>query len=369
MSKPVDGPPANEPLRDATHAHSHGNRFPAWRGGLLALVAAALFGASTPVVQRFGAGVGSFATAALLYAGAAVAGFLMRRDVGAEARVRGGDYARLAWMTLFGAVVGPVALVWGLQRTSATSASLMLALEAVLTAAAATLFYREHLGRRAAIAMALMTAGALALVVDRAAGGRAGLPGLLAVVGATAAWALDNTLSRGLSDRDPGQVVMLKSALGAAIALLCAGLTQPTLPPLGASAGLFAVGALGYGLSLRFYLLAQRALGSSRTASIFAFAPLIGAACAVVLGDRVGAGVAVGAALMAVGIVLHLTERHGHWHDHVGLEHEHAHVHDDAHHTHRHDRLPEGAHSHAHRHDPIGHAHAHMPDEHHTHAH
>jgi hypothetical protein len=182
-------------------------RFPAWRGGVLALLAAGLFGASTPFVQRLGAGVGDFVAAALLYAGAAFAGSLLRRDVDAEARVRRGDLPRLAWMTVFGAVVGPVALVWGLQRTSATSASLMLALEAVLTAAASVLLYREHLGRRAALAMASMTAGAVALVLDRASGGSAGLPGLLAVVGATAAWAVDNTLSRGLSDRDPGRWV------------------------------------------------------------------------------------------------------------------------------------------------------------------
>lgn len=362
-------------------ARNDDGAFPAWRGGLLALVAAALFGASTPAVQRLGAGVGVFETAALLYAGAAAAGFAMRHDVAAEAQVRSGDLLRLGWMTLFGAVIGPIALVWGLHRTGAASASLMLALEAVLTAVAASLFYREHLGRRAAFAMALMTAGAVALVVDRAADGGAGLVGLLAVAGATAVWALDNTLSRPLSDRDPGQVVMCKSALGAATSLLLAGLTRSSMPPLWAAAGLFAVGAVGYGLSLRFYLLAQRALGSSRTASIFAFAPLIGAACAIALGDRLGVGegvgagagagvgMAVAAALMAAGIVLHLTERHGHWHAHDPLEHEHAHVHDDAHHTHRHAGVPAGPHSHRHRHDPIGHAHAHMPDEHHAHTH
>lgn len=37
----------------------------------MALLAAALFGISTPLVQRFGAGLGAFSTAALLYAGAA----------------------------------------------------------------------------------------------------------------------------------------------------------------------------------------------------------------------------------------------------------------------------------------------------------
>lgn len=108
---------------------------PAVRGGLLALTAAVLFGVSTPLVQRFGTGVGAFATAALLYMGAAAAGALLRQRVEHEARIQFGDFPRLLAMAAAGAVIGPVALAWGLQRTSATSASLMLTLEAVITAA------------------------------------------------------------------------------------------------------------------------------------------------------------------------------------------------------------------------------------------
>ena len=120
---------------------------PAVRGGLLALIAAVLFGISTPLVQKFGAGVGAFATAALLYAGAAVAGALLRQRVEREARVVRGDFPRLLAMAAAGAVVGPVALAWGLQRTSGTSASLMLTLEALFTAVLAWRLYRETMDR------------------------------------------------------------------------------------------------------------------------------------------------------------------------------------------------------------------------------
>ena len=41
-------------------------------GGALALGAALTFGATTPLVQRFGRGVGPFTTASLLYFGSAV---------------------------------------------------------------------------------------------------------------------------------------------------------------------------------------------------------------------------------------------------------------------------------------------------------
>src|SRR5678815_654573 len=129
------------------------SRWPALRGGLIALTAAALFGVSTPLVQRFGIGIGSFTTAALLYGGAALIGALLRLPVEREARLRRGDAPRLALMALFGAVIGPVALAWGLQRTSGASASLMLTLEAVFTAIVAWRLYRETMDRRVWVAM------------------------------------------------------------------------------------------------------------------------------------------------------------------------------------------------------------------------
>jgi len=165
-------------------------------------------------------------------------------------------------------------------------------------------------------------------------------------------------------------VVMFKGALGAfATALLAMAFGEP-LPPLASALGLLAVGATGYGLSLRFYLLAQRAFGAARTGSVFAFAPFVGAVVALFLGDRSGnSWMIVGAGLMLIGIVLHLAESHSHEHLHEAVEHEHAHSHDDMHHAHNHPMPAERTHSHVHRHEPMRHAHPHVPDEHHAHRH
>ena len=346
---------------------------PALRGGLLALLAAALFGISTPLVQQFGAGLGAFSTAALLYVGAAAVGLLTRQPVEREARLRRGDSPRLLAMAAFGAVIGPVALAWGLQNTSGTSASLMLTLEALFTAVLAWRLYRETMDGRVWAALALLLAGGSVLVIDQglqSGSDGAQLWGLLAVLLATAAWGVDNTLSRALAERDPGQVVMCKALLGAtATSLLAVGFSEP-LPSVGAALALLAVGATGYGLSLRLYLLAQRAFGAARTGSVFAFAPFIGAALAVALGDRPASGlIALGAVLMLAGVVVHLAESHAHEHEHQALAHEHAHRHDDGHHDHTHDRMPAGEHSHWHRHEPRQHAHPHVPDAHHAHRH
>ncbi len=343
---------------------------PALRGGLLALLAATLFGISTPLVQQLGVGLGAFSTAALLYGGAAVVGALTRRPREQEARLQRADVLRLTAMAIFGAAMGPVALAWGLQRTSGASASLMLTLEALFTAVLAWRLYGETMDRRVWLAMLLLLAGGMALVLDQGLIGGVQLMGLLAVMVATASWGIDNTLSRELADRDPGQVVMGKAAIGTTFTAVLAWFNGEPMPGVFAAIGLLAVGATGYGLSLRFYLLAQRAFGAARTGSVFAFAPFIGAFLAFAMGDRSsGLLMAIGGLLMLSGVVLHLAENHGHEHVHAPTEHEHAHNHNDGHHNHLHDPMPAGPHSHAHSHEPLRHSHAHVPDAHHQHAH
>jgi drug/metabolite transporter (DMT)-like permease len=326
------------------------------------------------MVQRFGQGLGAFSTAALLYTGAAFVALWMRQPVELEAKLQRSDLPRLLAMAGFGAVIGPVMLAWGLQRTSGASASLMLTLEALFTVVLAWRLYGESMDKRVATAMLLLLAGGIALVADQGLAGNAQLLGLLAVLAATAAWGLDNTLSRGVADRDPAQVVIVKSALGASASAVLALLFGEPMPSLQAALALFAIGAIGYGLSLRFYLLAQRAFGAARTGSVFAFAPFIGAMGAFAFGDRSMGWIMLAAGvLMLAGVALHLMESHGHLHTHEVLEHEHAHSHDpkqaDGHHLHSHEVWPTGPHSHLHSHEPTQHTHPHVPDANHGHAH
>ncbi|MDB4947143.1 MAG: Permease of the drug/metabolite transporter superfamily [Labilithrix sp.] len=343
-------------------------RSQAAHGTLLALASAVAFGVTTPLVQRLGRGAGSFATAALLYAGAAAVGLVTRSR--GEAPLRRAHAPRLLAMGVLGAGLAPAALVWGLARASGASASLMLNLEAVFTIALARLFYGEHVGRRVALAALLLLGGGTLLVVTHGSSdARAGAVGLAAVAGAALGWALDNAIARPLAEVDPARVVAAKASVGASVAaLVAAGLGEPW-PPLASLLGLLSVGAVGYGASLRLYFMAQRVLGAGRTASVFAAAPFCGAVLAWILGEPAGPFAAVAAALMVGGIALHLTERHAHVHAHVPLEHEHAHRHDDGHHDHVHDPMPVGEHVHPHRHGRKVHAHEHVPDAHHVHAH
>ena len=341
-------------------------------GTMLAALAALAFGVTTPFIQRLGAGVGPFTTAALLYLGAAIGAFSLpgRKAQQREARARLRHLPRLLAIAFFGAALAPTLFAWGLQRVPATYGSLLLNGEAVFTVILAALIHREHIGRRVGLAVALMFAGGAVTVFGASSAGAFGLLGALAVVAAVFSWALDNVLTRPFAELDPAAVVRVKALCGV---LLTGGLALSTAeaqPAWLQVAGLLACGATGYGISLRLYLLAQRRIGAGRTGSVFAVAPFVGVLGALLLGDKPGGmTTAVAAVLFIAGVVLHLTEHHGHEHRHEALEHDHAHSHDDGHHDHHHDEPPVGSHAHLHRHGAGVHAHPHGPDVHHGHEH
>ena len=166
---------------------------------ILAALAAVAFGVPTPFVQRLGIGVGPFATAAL----------------------------------------------FSLQRVSATYSSLLLNGEAIFTVGLAAIIYREHVGKRVALAVTLMVAGGAVTVVSSSAIGTVGLWGALAIVAAVFAWALDNVLTRPFADLDPALVVRTKTLcvvfLTGALTLLL-GEPRPGVPQV---VGLIACGATG----------------------------------------------------------------------------------------------------------------------------
>lgn len=340
-------------------------------GAWLAVLAAVSFGITAPLVKLAGAGAGPFITAALLYLGAASASLAGLRSKGREPPPRARHVPRLLGVAALGAVVAPALLAWGLQRTQATTGSLLLNLEAIFTVLLGWALYREAIGRQVALAVALVAAGGVLLVGSGSgAWGSSAWIGPLAIATATFAWALDNTLTRPLSDLDPQRVVLAKAGAGASFSLLTSLLLGEARPTVRYALALLVCGAVGYGLSLRLYLLAQRRLGAARTGSIFAIGPFVGALAAWAIGERgLSATTLVAGALFAAGITLHVTERHRHLHRHEALEHEHAHRHDDEHHDHEHDPPFVGEHSHPHHHQAMEHDHDHGPDLHHQHDH
>jgi drug/metabolite transporter (DMT)-like permease len=341
---------------------------PIAQGSWTAIAAAVLFGLTTPLVKHFGEHAGPFATATLLYLGAAL-GAVGKRQAG-ERALGIAEAPRLLLVATFGAALAPAALAWGLQRSGALAGSLLLNLEALFTVVLAAVIYREPVGRRVVLACALMVGGGGVLALRFGGGTGSSLPGIAALALATLSWAADNTLTRPLADFDPRVTVFWKAILGSALSTSIALLFRDGWPGLVNTLGLLACGASGYGLSLRLYLRAQRSLGAARTGSLFALAPFCGATVAFVWGDRHGAPlIALAAALFGVAVYLHVTEQHAHRHRHETLEHEHTHTHDDGHHHHTHNPPVAGSHTHPHHHDTLEHEHAHAADLHHRHEH
>ena len=338
------------------------------RAWLSLLAAALLFGAATPAAKVLVAGTGPVALAGLLYLGAGFALAAVVRARRPPSQLSARDLPWLGGAIVAGGIVGPVLLLVGLERTTASVASLVLGLEAVLTAVFAGALFGEHVGRRTWTALAVLTAGAI-LATGGAPGG-ANVAGTLAVTGACAAWALDNNLTREIAHADPRHVVLWKGLVAGAVNLTLALAGGAALPSGAAVAAALLVGALGYGMSLVLFVAALRELGSARTGAGFATAPFFGALLGVaVLGDPLTASLAGAAALVGCGSWLLLSEAHAHPHRHEALGHSHLHVHDE-HHQHAHE-AGEGAepHAHWHVHEPVAHAHAHVPDLHHRHAH
>lgn len=347
-----------------------------WKGIACAGAAAALFGASTPLAKLLLPGVEPVMMAGLLYLGSGLGlaawQWICRRRPrsSAEAKLQRQDIPSLVGAILSGGVIAPVLLLLGLSYTPASTASLLLNLEGVLTAVLAWFVFKENFDQRIAFGMILISAGAGALSWF----GRPILGpswGSLAISGACLAWAMDNNLTRKVSAADPVQIAMLKGLCAGAVNTGIALTLGARIPPMLTLAAIGLIGLLGYGMSLVLFILALRNLGTARTGAYFALAPFIGATVSVaLLHEPVTSGLLVAAVLMGAGVWLHLTEHHDHDHGHSLIEHEHLHTHDE-HHQHTHSlNDPEGEpHSHRHRHEDLVHRHPHYPDIHHRHGH
>ncbi len=345
---------------------------------LMALLAAAAFGISTPLAKLLLGNISPWALASLLYLGSGfglgIIALFRKKDGSSEARLSRHDIPWLIGTVIFGGVLGPILLLLGLTSTDAASASLLLNLEAVFTLLLAWIVFKEHVDARLFMGAVAIVAGALLLSWQGETGqvqtGSINI-GFVLIALACLSWGIDNNLTRKISAVDPFVLASIKGVVAGSVNAVLAYAMGAGLPSFGLLAGAMALGFVSYGLGLVLFILALRHLGTARAGAYCGTAPFIGAlAAAVLLGDSLTPTLMIAGLLMAFGAWLHLSERHSHTHDHATLDHAHRHVHD-GHHNHEHD--PDDpkneSHSHGHHHGPLAHAHAHWPDLHHRHRH
>lgn len=348
-----------------------------------ALAAATLIGLSAPLAKLLLGEVEPITLASLLYIGSGLGVFCIaagqavcgrdRRQT--ESALQKADLPWLFGMTLFGGVLAPVTLMFSLGMLHAATAAVLLNFEAVATTLLAALIFSEPVGRRIWTAMGCITASCLLLSWDPAAAFGLSLPAL-GILATCTLWALDNNFGQRLSGRDPLQAIAVKG-LAAGIATLCIALLlgeHLPSPLTGCVAMLF--GFISYGgLVSVLFLLALRGIGTARSGSFIAIAPLFGVVASLaVFADLPDMLFFAAAPVMAVGVWLLVSEDHAHPHRHPAEVHAHRHRHDDLHHDHEHapgdPPVPADAeHAHTHRHAEVVHTHQHRPDIHHRHSH
>jgi drug/metabolite transporter (DMT)-like permease len=347
---------------------------PSRPGVMPALVSAVLFGLTTPIAKQLLLGTQAFMMAGLLYLGSGVGVSALRllQDRGwSPSGLMRRDIVWVILSTFVGGVIAPALLMTGLARTDAASASLLLNLEVVFTAILAWVVFAEPAGLRVVGGLGAIVAGGLLLVWPSDVSVASGLGGGWAIVGACCCWAVDNNLTRRISAADARILAAIKGLVAGVTNTVLALALGASFPAIAHLLATLLIGFLGYGLSLVLFIVALRELGTSRTGAYFATAPFIGAAAAMIFfGQAGGTAFWLAAALMALGVWLHVTEHHEHEHVHEPLAHSHVHVHDE-HHQHEHDFDWGGdePHTHEHVHRWLRHAHAHFPDIHHRHGH
>ncbi len=340
----------------------------------LAILAAALYGISAPVSKLLLAELSPTLMAALLYLGAGTGmlavnliNHLFKRER-LEAKMTKKELPFIIGMVVLD-IIAPIFLMTGLLLTTSSNASLLNNFEIVATSMIALFIFKESIGKRMWVAIGLITLSSIILSVQDFSSFSFSI-GSVFVLLACISWGFENNCTRMLSMKDPLQIVVIKGFGSGVGALIIALFLKETNGPILYMLIALLLGFVAYGLSIYFYIRAQRELGAARTSAYYAAAPFIGVVVSwIVLREGITWSFGVALIIMLLGTYYAVTEDHRHDHVHHEEVHEHKHNHMDGHHDHTHDYEVIGEHSHEHLHTKKVHKHEHTPDLHHRHSH
>ncbi len=342
---------------------------------LFAILAAILYGFSSPLSKILLLNVSPILMASLLYFGAGIGmlfvNFILsyfKKEHLKESKMTKNDFPYVIGMVLLD-ILAPILLMLGLTMTNASNVSLLNNFEIVATSMIAMFFFKETIGKRMGWAILFIVIAGVVLSFEDFTQFHFSIGSLL-VICASICWGLENNLTRMLSLKNPLQIVVVKglgSGFGSfVIALFLRQFTTEWVYLLYA----LLLGFVAYGMSLFFYIRAQRDLGATRTSTFYAAAPFVGVLLSVIiLRESISFQFIFALIIMLFGTYLAVSEKHNHLHIHEMLLHDHLHAHDDLHHNHDHESSVIGEHRHVHEHEVIEHDHPHTPDSHHKHSH
>ncbi len=339
-----------------------------------AVLAAALFGMSAPISKLLISEIPPLMMASLVYLGAGLGMFLidltrvLMKAKRSEARLAKNELPFILAMIALD-IAAPVSLMLGLALTTAANAALLSNFEIVATSVIALLVFKEAVGKRLWISIALITIASIILTTNDVFNFSFSL-GSIFVLLSGVFWGFENNCTRKLSIKDPLQVVIIKGLGSGTGALIIAAYANELAWNIRFILPALLLGFFSYGLSIFLYVTAQRSLGAIRTSAYYAVAPFIGVILSFFLFDEpITTTFMIASLFMIAGTYFAVAEKHEHHHVHHRFEHEHRHSHSDNHHKHAHEEDYTREHSHSHVHLEVIHTHEHTPDIHHRHAH
>lgn len=333
-----------------------------------AILAAALYAINIPLSKILLQFVQPTMMAAFLYLGAGVGLFVC----GAVTKAEGEKLTKAELPYTIGMVVldiaAPILLMLGLQRSNSANASLLNNFEIVATSLIAFFAFREKLSKQLLAAIALVTVASITLSFEGMGSFRFNTGSLL-VLGAACCWGLENNCTRMLSNKSSVQITTIKGIFSGIGSLIVALVVGEQLPGIVWMLAVMILGFVAYGLSINFYIKAQKELGAAKTSAYYSVAPFLGVLFGVLLlREQPGVRFYVGLAIMIVATVLMVKDsislQHTHEHTHV---HTHEHSHGDLRHIHEHAHVH--SHTHIHGADEVVHSHTHGNMEEHNHSH
>ena len=306
-----------------------------------ALLAALFFGCIAPGTKFLSLSIPPQTLAGALYFGAGFGLFIIlclkNQFRNSLKEFQRKDQKWLLAATLFGGILGPVFLTYGMLRISGSTGSLLLNLESVLTSLIAWFIFKEHFDKKIVAGIIFIISGCLVLSVNaKVSHGQDTILGFIFISLACLFWSLDNNATRNISHLNPLFTAAIKGLIAGLSNLFLGWMIGEQLnlnwPLIGAGV----LGFLGIGVSLVAFIFSLRKIGTARTGAVFSVAPFFGSILAIlILKEPVSLTFLVALFLMGMGVWCHLSEDHSHEHKHVELVHSHEHVHDD-HHQHTH---------------------------------
>jgi len=254
---------------------------------IMAILAAILFAISSPISKILLKEIPPTMMAALLYLGAGIGMsilWLIRRKFGnaeEEKHLTKEELPYTIGMVLLD-IAAPIFLMLGLRMTTAANVSLLNNFEIVATSMIALFIFKEVITKKLWFAIILITLSSMILSIDNISSFSFSY-GSIFVLLACVCWGVENNCTRMLSVKDPLEIVIIKGLGSGFGSLLIASLLRESSNHIGFILIALFLGFVSYGLSIFFYVYAQRELGAAKTSAYYAIAPFIGVVFSFIL--------------------------------------------------------------------------------------